>query len=82
MLESVTVHVDATREVTERFGTLKAVLGAIPARYANFQVSLWPFTRCSSLTSVSAGSRRHREQDRRPPLTYSCSGRTFRFASK
>ena len=38
MFEDVTVGVDAAKKVTERFGALKAVLGAIPAVYANFQV--------------------------------------------
>ena len=43
MLGGVTVHVDATKEVTERFSALKVILGTIPAVYANFQVRLRPF---------------------------------------
>ena len=38
MLGDVTVGVDDAKKVTEGFGTLKAVLGAVPAVYANFQV--------------------------------------------
>ena len=42
MLGGITVHVDASMEVAERFNALKATLGAIPAVYANFQVRLRP----------------------------------------
>ena len=38
MLGDVTVGVDDAKKVMEGFGTLKAVLGAVPAVYANFQV--------------------------------------------
>ena len=61
MLGGVTVHVDATKEVTERFSALKVILGAIPAVYANFQVRLRPFIQYPVLTNASAGNRRRRE---------------------
>jgi len=60
MLGGVTIDVDSARKVTERFGTLKAVLGAIPAVYANFQVRSRPFTQNYFLTNASAGNHRHR----------------------
>ena len=40
MLEDATIHEDAAKEATEGFGTLKAVLGFIPALYANSEVRL------------------------------------------
>ena len=61
MLGGVTVHVDATKEVTERFSALKVILGAIPAVYANFQVRLPLFIQYPFLTNASAGNRRRRE---------------------
>ena len=61
MLGGITVHVDASMEVAERFNALKATLGAIPAVYANFQVRLRPSIQYHFLTNVSAGNRRRRE---------------------
>ena len=40
MLGGVTSDVNAAEEVTEGFGSLKVVLGSIPAVYANFKVRL------------------------------------------
>ena len=61
MLGGITVHVDAAKEVAERFNALKATLGTIPAVYANFQVRLRPFIQYPVLTNASAGNHRHRE---------------------
>ena len=43
ILRGITVDIDSARKVTEKFGALKAILGTIPAVYANFQVRLRPF---------------------------------------
>ena len=52
--------IDVTMEATGEFGTLKAVLGAIPAVYANREVRLRPPAQNSSLTNASAGIHHHR----------------------
>ena len=61
MLGDVTVGVDAANKVTEGFGALKAVLGTIPAVYANFQVRSRPFVRKFFLINRDAGNHRGRE---------------------
>ena len=63
MLEGFTIYDDAAKEVTEGFGTLKVVLGSIPALYANFEVRLRPLAQNSSLTNASAGNRHHWKQN-------------------
>jgi len=60
MLGGFIVDVDSARKVTERFGALKAVLGAIPAVYANFKVRSLPFTQNYFLMNASAGIHHHR----------------------
>ena len=76
MLDGFTIHDHATNGTTEGFGTLKVVLGSIPALYANFEVRLRPLAQSSSLTNASAGNRHHWKQNRRPPLTNGCIGGT------
>ena len=61
MLGDVTVGFDAAKKVTEGFGALKAVLGTIPAVYANFQVRLRTFAQSSFLINAYAGNYLRRE---------------------
>ena len=61
MLGDATTGVDTANKVTEGFGTLKAVLGTIPAVYANFQVRSRPFVQSSFLTNAYAGNYLGRE---------------------
>jgi len=63
VLGGAATPVDATREVVDGFGPLKAVLEAISAVYDNYEVRSRPPTQNSSLTNQSAGIRRNREQD-------------------
>ena len=70
-------------EAIEKFGPLKVVLGAIPAVYANREVRSQPPSRNYPLTKAFLPEiRRCGKQDRSPPLTYSCIGRTVGFASR
>lgn len=74
---------EGTSEAAEKFGPLKVVLGAIPAVYANREVRSQPPSRDYPLIRASStGIDRCGKQDRKPPLTCSCIGRTFRFASR
>ena len=82
MLKGFTIHDDAAKEATERFGPLKVVLGSIPALYANSEVCLRPPAQSSSLMNASAGSHCRWKQNRRPPLTHSRIGGTFCNASR
>ena len=82
MLEGFTIHDDAAKGTTEGFGTLKVVLGSIPALYANFEVRLRPPAQHTSLTNASAGSHRRWKQNRRPPLAYGRIRGTFCNASR
>ena len=66
---------------TETFGPLKAALGNIPALCANHTVRLRPPARNHHFTQFS-GNCRSGEQGLKPPLTYSCIGELFRFASE
>ena len=66
---------------TERFGPLKVILGGIPVLYANHEVRLNPHS-TSSFTNEFPGNRRCEQQDRKPPLSCSHIGRTFKFTPK
>ena len=80
-LGSDATPIDAATEVTGGFGSLKAVLGAIPAVYSNREVRFRPPTQ-NSLPNASAGIRRHRRQYRNPALTYRRTGDTLRNKSR
>ena len=66
---------------TEKFGPLKVALGGIPALCANHTVRLRPPAHNHHLTQFS-GNCCSGEQGLKPPLTYSCVGGLFRFASE
>ena len=60
----------------EKFGPLKVALGNIPALCANHEVRLRPPAHNRHFTQFSGICRRG-EQDFKPPLTYSCTGKLF-----
>ena len=66
---------------TEKFGPLKVALGNIHALCANYAVCLGPPAHNRHFTQFS-GNFRSEEQGVKPPLTYSCIGGLFRFASE
>ena len=66
---------------TKKFGPLKVALGNIPALCANHTVCLRPPALNRHFTQFS-GNCRCGEQGLKPPLTYSCIGGLFRFASE
>ena len=66
---------------TEKFGPLKVALGNIPAFCANHTVSLRPPAHKHHFTQIS-GNFGSGEQSLKSPLTYSCIGKLFRFASE
>ena len=82
MLERLSIHDDAAKGTTEGFGTLKVILGSIPALYANFEVRLRPPAQHNSLTNAFAGNHRRWKQNRRPSLAYSRIRGTFCNASR
>ena len=65
---------------TGKFGPLKVALGSIPAFCAYHTVRL-PFAHNHHFTQFS-GNFRSEEQNLKPPLTYSCIGKLFRFTSE
>lgn len=67
-------------ETTEKFGPLKASLGAIPAVYANQDVRLHLIGSNRPLTNTFSGSRRRRKQGRGSHLAYSRIGEASRLA--
>jgi hypothetical protein len=68
-------------EAAEKFGPLKAILGTIPALFANREVRPYSPTWDLSLTNISLGVRSRRKQDQPPPLSCSDVRRAFQFAS-
>ena len=64
-------------DTEKKFGPLKAVLGGIPALYANHEVRLKLSVQASPLTNTLAEDHHCEQQDRKPPLARSFFGRMF-----
>ena len=58
------------KETIEKFGPLKALLGAIPAVYANHEVRQQALSKILPLTKTFSGIRGYRKENRSPPLTH------------
>ena len=82
VLDDFTIHDDTSKGTTEGFGTLKVVLGSIPALYANFQVRLRPPAQNTSLTGASAGNDHRWKQNRKSSFRCGRTGGTFCHASR
>ena len=67
---------------TEKFGSLKTVLEAIPAFCANREVRQRLPTQDAPLTNEFPGVCRRRKQDRGSPVAYRWFGKMFRFTSR